>query len=289
MANSAPVNDEQGTMTLHRISDWDDAYTNSAYIPGGEGFPDKWQSLAADFRDEMGRNGRLQADISYGARQRNRFDLFLPTDTPKGLVVFVHGGYWMKFDKSYWSHLARGSLDRGYAVALPSYVLCPEARISEIVRQIADAVAAAAGEVPGPIHITGHSAGGHLVSRMICTTTPLSGDVISRIVKTVSISGLHDLRPLMNTEMNDTLRLDIAEARAESPALLEPIGGIDLTCWVGSAERPEFLRQNGLLENLWSSFDVRLSSIEEPGRHHFDVIEGLADANHPLVRTLLAV
>jgi acetyl esterase/lipase len=288
VANS-PGNDGQDAMTLHRISDWDDAYTNSAYIPGGSGYADRWKKLAADFRDEMGKAGRLQHDIAYGAHQRNRLDLFLPTDTPKGLLVFVHGGYWMSFDKSYWSHLARGSLDHGYAVALPGYVLCPEVRISEITKQVSDGIATVASKVSGPIHLAGHSAGGHLVSRMVSSSTPLPGEVVSRIAKTVSISGLHDLRPLMNTKMNDTLRLDLAEARAESPALLEPLGGIDLTCWVGSAERPEFLRQNGLPGNLWSSFDVRLSSIEEPGRHHFDVIEGLADANHPLVRTLLAV
>lgn len=287
MANSAGK--EQGKMTLHRISDWDDAYTNAAYIPGGEGYADKWQALAADFREEMGRAGRLRTGIAYGAHQHNRYDLYKPEGEPRGLVVFVHGGYWMKFHKSYWSHLARGSLDHGHAVALPSYVLCPEARISDIVRQIADAITTAAREISGPIHLAGHSAGGHLVSRMVSNPSPLPGDVASRIVKVVSISGLHDLRPLMNTKMNDTLRLDIAEARAESPALLEPVGGIDLTCWVGSAERPEFLRQNGLLGNLWSSFDVRLSTIEEPGRHHFDVVEGLTDADHPLVRTLLAV
>ena len=63
---------------------------------------------------------------------RNRFDLFLPEDTPKGLVVFVHGGYWVRFDKSYWSHLANGSVEHGYAVAMPSYTLCPQTRISGI-------------------------------------------------------------------------------------------------------------------------------------------------------------
>ena len=67
-----------------------------------------------------------------GTAPRNRFDLFLPEDAPKGLVVFVHGGYWVRFDKSYWSHLARGSVEHGYAVAMPSYTLCPQTRISGI-------------------------------------------------------------------------------------------------------------------------------------------------------------
>ncbi|HEV2900981.1 MAG TPA: alpha/beta hydrolase [Pseudaminobacter sp.] len=276
-------------MMTQMITDWNDSYTNSAYIPGGSGFAGKWQALAAAFRDEMAETGRLRRDIPYGPHERNRYDLFLPAGEPRGLMVFVHGGYWMNFDKSFWSHLARGPLDHGFAVAMPGYVLCPEARIPDITRQVGAAIAMAAGDVAGPIYLAGHSAGGHLVTRMLCTTTPLPQAVGSRIRKTVSISGLHDLRPLMNTKMNQTLRLDLAEARAESPALLEPLDGIDLTSWVGSAERPEFLRQNGLLGNLWSSFNVRLSSVEEPGRHHFDVIDGLMDANHPLVRTLLAV
>ncbi|MBA3448624.1 MAG: alpha/beta fold hydrolase [Pseudaminobacter sp.] len=276
-------------MSPNPLTDWDDAYSNSAYIAGGGAFPAKWQSLATSFRDELASAGRFRADNPYDPHPRNRFDLFLPEGEPRGLAIFVHGGYWMAFDKSCWSHLARGSLARGYAVAMPSYVLCPEARISDIVGQIADAIAAAAGEIAGPIHLAGHSAGGHLVSRVVCSPSPLRPDLIARIRKIVSIAGLHDLRPLMNTRMNDTLRLDIAEARAESPALLEPLEGIDLTCWVGAAERPEFLRQNGLPENLWSSFDARVASVVEPGRHHFDVIDGLMDADHPLVRTLMAV
>ena len=61
-----------------------------------------------------------------------------------------------------------------------------------------------------------------------------------------------------------------------------------LTCWVGSAERPEFVRQNALLANIWTGLGAQTCTIEEPGRHHFDVIDGLADRNHPIVRTLLA-
>ncbi len=279
----------EAEMSANSITDWSDAYSNAPYIPDAASFPGKWQAMAAAFRDGMRAKNRLREDISYGPHARNRFDLFLPEGAPKGLVVFVHGGYWMSFDKSAWSHLAQGALTHGYALAMPSYVLCPEARISDITRQVGAAISAAAGEVAGPIHLAGHSAGGHLVSRMNTSTSPLGADVISRLKKTVSISGLHDLRPLMNTTMNETQRLDIAEARAESAALLEPLHGIDITCWVGSVERPEFLRQNALLENLWSSFDVSVSSVEDAGKHHFDVIDGLADPDHRLVRTLLGV
>ena len=44
---------------------------------------------------------------------------------------------------------------------MPGYVLAPEVRIAAITAMVADAVAAAAAEVAGPIRLAGHSAGGH--------------------------------------------------------------------------------------------------------------------------------
>src|SRR5690606_30985533 len=149
-------------------------------------------------------SGRAELGVAYGDDARERFDLFMPGREPRGLVVFVHGGYWMALDNSYWSHLAAGSVDNGYAVAMPSYSLCPQVRIAQITVQIAAAIATAAGRVSGPIHLVGHSAGGHLVTRMISHTSPLTEDVAGRISNVVSLSGVHDLRPLMRTSMNGT-------------------------------------------------------------------------------------
>lgn len=270
--------------------DWDDAYSNLAYIPDGYEYPAKWLSLAAQFREEMDSKGLLKTDLTYGPHARNRLDLFMPHGDLNGLAVFVHGGYWMEdFDKSVWSHLARGAVAHGFAVAVPSYALCPEVRVSDITVQVGLAISRAASEIAGPIHLTGHSAGGHLVARMVTSTSPLAQTIRQRVRKTVPISALVDLRPLMKTEMNETLRLDALEARLESPALLEPQEGIDVTAWVGAAERPEFVRQNALLANIWSGFDCRIDAVEEPGRHHADIIEGLVEPDHPLTRKLLCL
>lgn len=270
--------------------DWDDAYSNFAYIPDGASYPDKWRIEATSFRAEMDGKGLLRADIAYGPDPRNRLDLFMPWGDLKGLMVFIHGGYWKEdFDKSVWSHLAKGAHAHGFAVAVPSYLLCPQVRISDITVQVGLAITRAAGEVAGPIHLTGHSAGGHLVARMVTATSPLPQAIRQRIRKTVPISPLTDLRPLMKTKMNETLHLDAIEARLESPALLEPHEGIDLTTWVGAAERPEFVRQNALLANIWSGFDCRIEAVEEAEKHHANIIEGLTTADHPLMRTLLCL
>lgn len=274
-------------MIFHKIEDWNAAYANVPNIPGGESWPDKWISEAKAYRDEMSAADKVQLGIAYGDRPRNTFDLFLPADKPKGLVVFVHGGYWIRFDNSYWSHLAKGCVDNGWAVAMPGYTLTPDIRISGITEEIGQAITRAAEIVPGPIRLTGHSAGGHLVTRMISATSPLPDDVRTRIANTVSISGVHDLRPMMATAMNATLNLDETEAIAESPALLRPLPGARLTCWVGAAERAEFIRQNALLANVWTGLGAEIASCEEPDRHHFNVIDGLRDKDHPLTRTLL--
>lgn len=165
---------------------------------------------------------------------------------------------------------------------MPAYTLAPAARISVMTRQIANAVAAAAGEVAGPVVLTGHSAGGHLVARMACADVALPGAVLARVTRVVPISPIADLRPLRETGMNVTLGLDLAEAMAESPALLPRRPGPDVHVWVGGAERPAFLDQARRLGNAFAC-----PVTVEPGRHHFDAIEGLERPDSPLMRTLL--
>lgn len=266
------------------ITDWDDAYSNGAYIDGADEFVPRWAALAQQYREELSALGRVETDLAYGKTDRERLDLFLPAAKPQGLAVFVHGGYWMAFDKSSWSHLARGAVDNGWAVAMPSYTLAPEAHLTRMTDQIAKAIEFAAKKIDGPIRLSGHSAGGHLVTRQICLKAPLKVAFQKRIEKVVSISGLHDLRPLMRTKMNETLFLDEDEALDESAALQRPVAHADLVCWVGANERPEFLRQNRLLAEIWSGFGVETEWHEAAGKHHFNVIDDLADQNSDLVQ-----
>lgn len=266
------------------ITDWDDAYSNSAYIEHAETYPKFWADSAVQFRAIT----QAKLDLAYGAGERERFDVFYPKSTPKGLAVFVHGGYWLAFDKSSWSHLAAGAVAQGYAVALPSYPLAPHVAIPDITQKISQAITQAAQLIAGPIHLAGHSAGGHLVTRMVCRDSTLAEAVQARIKSVVSISGLHDLRPLMQTAMNQKWQLTPETAVQESPALQTPLANIPVTCWVGGLERPEFLRQNDLLANIWTGFGIDIRAHREAGRHHFDVIADLVDADSGLVSAWLS-
>ena len=269
------------------IEDWDDAYANGAYIEGSADYPEKWAAQAQQFRQLMAQKQLADLDVAYGDSERQRLDLYRPEGNVNGLVVFIHGGYWRAFDKSCWSHLAGGATRRGWAVALPSYDLVPAVSISEITHQVGAAINKAASLTGGPIRLTGHSAGGHLVTRMICRDSPLAPDIRQRIDRVVSISGLHDMRPLLNTKMNADFQMAEAEAVAESPALNLPIANVELVCWVGAEERPEFIRQSELLANIWAGLGIKTSLHQAKDQHHFNVIDGLIDPQSALTSTLL--
>lgn len=259
------------------MTDLDDAYANAAHIAGAAAYPDRWAQAAETFRAGLG--GRARLGLSYGPTERMALDHFLPEGTARGTLVFVHGGYWLKFHRMFWSHFAAGALARGWAVAMPSYDLCPAVRIAGITQQIAQAVIAIAEGSTGPLALAGHSAGGHLVARMLAPGM-LPRMVLSRVHQVVPISPVADLEPLLRTTMNAQFGLDTATARAESP-VHQPPPDTPVTVWVGGAERPAFVDQAMQLAAAWSCDLVTV-----PGQHHFDVIDPLADPDSDLVRCL---
>lgn len=266
--------------------DWTDAFDNSGYVPGSDALPGVWAGRAEQYRDDLAARGLAETGIAYGARPRNAFDLFRPDTPARGLIVFVHGGYWQRMDRSFFSHLAEGARARGWAVAIPSYTLAPEARISAIAQDVATAIASAAERVPGPVRLTGHSAGGHLVSRMACADAPLPAPVAGRLERVLSISGIHDLRPLLLSDMNEVLHLTAEEAAAESPALRTPLQDVPCHFHVGAAERPELIRQTRLIAEAWGLAGADVADAYPAGEDHFSIIEGLA-MEGPLLRALL--
>ncbi|GMG81142.1 alpha/beta hydrolase [Paralimibaculum aggregatum] len=265
--------------------DWETAYDNRAAVPGAGDLPEVWTAAAQRFVAET---GIAPEAVAYGPGARNRVHLLRPAGEAAGLAVFIHGGYWMRNGPEMFHHLAAGALARGWAVAMPGYTLCPDASIAGIGREVAAAVERAAERVPGPIRLSGHSAGGHLAARLACAGMLPEGTA-ERVAGVLSISGLHDLRPLMRTPMNPVLQLDLAMARAESPALREPLPGVPVTAWVGAAELPALRAQARLIAGIWALQGADVCHVEDAGHDHFSVIEALADPESPITRAWLGV
>jgi arylformamidase len=262
----------------------DVAYNNMDFIPDGPAYPPRWEDAARLFREREAAVGRARLNQPYGPHARERLDLYLPAGRPEGLVVLVHGGYWRAFGREVFAHLAAGTTAAGWACAMPSYPLCPEVRVRDITAGIARAVVRAAEMVAGPVVLTGHSAGGHVVARMLCRDVALPDAMRSRLARVVPVSPLSDLRPLLETTLSaGTLHLDADEAEAESPALHRDVQPVPTVVWVGGAERPAFLDQARWLAEAWPFARLEV----EAGRHHFDVIEGYETPDSPLMRAIL--
>lgn len=257
----------------------DEDYKNAEYIDGAADYPPRWKAQSEAFVTGLG--ARAQMNVRYGEGDRQRFDMFQPGGVSRGTMIFVHGGYWKAFDKSYWSYLAEGALAKGWAVAMPSYDLCPDVRVGEITRQVAAAVTEIGNRTFGKLALAGHSAGGHLVSRMMDPLV-LPLDVRKRIESIVPISLVADLTPLLETHMNEILQLDVAEAQVESPVNMSPPHGVNVTVWVGAEERPAFLQQAESLSRAWGA-----KTVVAEGAHHFDVIDALCDPDSDMVKALL--
>ena len=106
-------------MKSDSIIDWSDAFDNSSYVPGSSEIVEAWGAAAEAFRDAARAAKSLQEDIAYGAGERHRMDLFRP-NTSRGLLIFVHGGYWQWLSNKSFSHLAAGALAQDWSVAMPT-------------------------------------------------------------------------------------------------------------------------------------------------------------------------
>jgi arylformamidase len=261
------------------VIDYEAEYNNRAKVPGHPAVMAGWARDAAAFRAAC---AGAELDLAYGPSARQALDIFWPGSGWDGqLALFIHGGYWQGLDKSFFSHLAAGLLAHGVAVAVPSYDLCPQLTVGEITEQMRAACAFLHRRHGRNMLAIGHSAGGHLSAMLMATDWPARGLPSGLVPSALAISGLFDLRPLVQTSMNAALRLDEAEARRLSPLFVpRPAGRIHAA--VGGLEGPEFIGQSRRIAEAWGgTWDVL------PDHDHFTVIAPLADPASLMVGSAL--
>jgi arylformamidase len=109
------------------------------------------------------------------------------------------------------------------------------------------------------------------------------------VVGGLAISGLFDLEPIRLCYLNEKLRLDVAEARRNSPLLNLPARAAKLITAYGSDELPELKRQSNEFGAAWSGRSLPGQIIEVAGCHHYAVLEQLAQPDGLLAKALAAV
>ena len=262
-------------------TDYEAEYNNRARVPEHPALMAGWARDAAAYRES-----RPPRSIPYGAGGRNAIDFF-EGETKAPIVVFIHGGYWQALDGSSFSHLARGLNAHGISVAIPSYDLCPDVSVEQIIVEMRMALRELA-RLSQRLVISGHSAGGHLAACMLASDWKLFDARLPSdlVAAAYAISGLFELAPLVGTSINRALGLDEAAARAASPLLLQPPAQGSLDAVVGELESAEYFRQSRTIVERWGQAGISTRFGTVAGANHFTAIAPLAEPSSPMVSRL---
>ncbi len=267
--------------------DYEVEYNNRARVPEHPDIIAGWVRDAAAYRELA----ECELDLRYDKGARCTLDLFYPAnghdDAP--LALFIHGGYWQAMDGKTFSSLARGLNRHGISVAIPTYDLCPDVTVGDIVDEMRACCVWLWKRHERPLTVFGHSAGGHLTAAMVATDWPAIDASLPQnlCVRGYAISGLFELAPLVETSINGALSLDTTAAQNLSPLTWPVAHATHLTAAVGGLESPEFLRQSKTVCETWRRHGVETAYREMDGKDHFTVISDLADPDSTMVREIV--
>lgn len=248
------------------------------------------QAMMADWivrGQTIASSGHL-TEIRYGEGERNRIDVFeAPRDAGfqgRATLAFIHGGYWRSQDKETYRFLAKGALARGLNFANIEYTLAPQKTLGGIVLEIRDAIAclnrhlAQVSPDHAALHISGHSAGGHLVAMNLDENGVGSG---------TSISGIFDLEPIRLSYLDEALRLTPEDVVRYSPQRHIPASSPPLVVAYGEEELPELRRQSEDFHAARKANKLVSPVLPLSGHNHFSILEELANPEGLILKEIV--
>ncbi len=140
---------------------------------------------------------------------KHTLDLYRPRrrkDLP--VLLFFHGGVWQMGDKEQYRHIGAVFARRGILTAIVNYRLTPAVRHPGHLRDAARAVAwvvrhaSEYGGRPDRVFLSGHSAGGHLVTLLLLDPQHLRSEKVDAdaLAGVIPLSGVFDLsKPMDDT------------------------------------------------------------------------------------------
>ncbi len=230
------------------------------------------------YLDEYARAGQASrqkishAKLQYGSH--NDAWLWLAENaTTRKLIVFVHGGFWRRLSADDGTFLTPGWHDSGFNVASINYSLCPTESLPTLVNQTSQAIDFLSKQfAPEDITLIGHSAGAQLVAMKLCNSnSPKFGGAIM-------VSGVFDLAPIVNTSINEAVKLTTQTSQTLSPInFVADAPDTPMAVIWGENETNEFKRQSKDFASAWAAVKNHSSATQQEfkSRNHFDVLHEL--------------
>lgn len=238
-------------------------------------------------------NFECKIDVEFGEKSGEKLDIW-PGRGGSPILLFIHGGYWKAYDKNMFSFVAERFVEAGACVILNNYDLCPSVTMDEIIQQNRAALAWIytnannIGGDPGRIHVTGHSAGGHLTAMMLATNWEQYGLPFDLINGAVPLSGLFDLEPIRLSYLNAELHMDKDESHRNSPIHNIPKWMPPTVVAVGGGETDEFRRQSRIYTDACRDAGFDVSYLEVGQYDHVSVPGEYRNKLSPLTSVLFS-
>lgn len=265
-----------------------------SWIPTEFTYSDKWNKRSKIYIPTV----PITRDISYGSSPTEVLDVFnsVPEKQNAPVLIFIHGGYWTWMDKNDYAFSLEPIRAAGAIVVSINHTLCPAAGIDEIVEQVRQACAYVYSNIEEHggdaqnMHVTGHSAGGHLTAMIAATDwkvvdPSLPENLIKSAVPSSGIFNMNSMR--LTPQLNEYLKLDEISANRSSPIFLEPTYNLPMSVVVGADESEGFIAESKEFYETWSKKLTEIRYFEIPDVHHFSIIENMVNANDPFTNILL--
>jgi arylformamidase len=230
----------------------------------------------------------------YGPSQAERIDFFPGHRPGAPLHVFLHGGYWQELSVEEAAFAAPAMVRAGCAFAALGYGLAPAHDLDAIVAMVRRGLywlsrhAGQLGVAEDAMHLSGHSAGAHLVAMAVLTGPWPDGRETAEVVASATLlSGIYDLEPIRLSYVNAPLRMDTVAAARNSP--VHQLRGFPPPVLVarGGQETEEFGRQHDEFVAALRDRGFDVDDMVVAHRNHFDLPFDLAAPDSLLGRAVL--
>lgn len=278
-------------LTAEQRNELNILYLPRLTVPNAEEYLENAARRSAAVREKL----NCHIDVQYGGTPLQKIDIFPAADPGSPVQVFMHGGYWRTQDKSTYSEVAAPMVSAGATVVLPNYDLCPVVTIPDIVAQVRKCFVWLHANVAGyngdqeRIHVSGHSAGGHLTGMMMATDWNALFGLPKDLVKgAATLSGLFDIEPHRHTDLQTDIRLTAEDAAAFSPQNLTLHFDGPVICAVGGGESDEFKRQSMEFAAKCQAQGLACEYVATGNDNHFAITDRLGDADDALTGSMIA-
>ncbi len=259
----------------------DAAYDQRAYAPLGDQITARFISDSAETRHRLGNPERH----SYGPSDIEKLDIFRTPAANAPIMVFVHGGAWLRNQASDFHYIAENFVRAGaHFVALD---FTPVNRVNGDLGVMADQVrraiiwvyrnAGSFGGDPNRIFVSGQSSGAHLAGVALITDWARDYAAPADILKGgVLQSGMYEMKPVRLSSRGKYIKFDDAMEDAMSSQRHIANLRAPIVVTYGTNETPEFQRQNREFAAAVKAAGKPVTLIVLQNHNHYEVQQTMA-------------